>query len=93
MICERDGDSIIVLDTRSVAVAKRIPLQGVRKDVIEFCDKAQNIEQIYERFKTEKGMDVPRGEIKVILEELMNDKLMIKEGAWYLSLPIMPQLA
>jgi hypothetical protein len=91
LTCERngDGDSLVVHDTRAVAVERRFSLKGIHKDVIEFCDKAQTIDQVDERLRLERNKEVPKEEIRAVLDQFVSDKLMVKEGSRYLSLPIM----
>ena len=87
------GDDLVVYDTRPVAVAPRVSLTGIRKDVIEYCDKARTVDQLQQQLKTEKNTEVEKEEIKEVLEEFVRNKLMIREGSWYLSLPVMAHIA
>ncbi len=87
------GDTLVVNDTRPVAVAPEVFLDGVRKDAIEFCDRARTADQLHQELKKKKDAGVAKEEITKVLEELVRDKLMVREGSWYLSLPVMPHLA
>jgi ribosomal peptide maturation radical SAM protein 1 len=87
------GDSLVVDDSRAVAPAPRITLSGTRKALLEYCDRAQTVDRLAERFGTENSeAAIGKQEIKAILEEFVRGKLMIQEGSWYLSLPVMVHL-
>jgi hypothetical protein len=88
-----DGDGLTVYDSRPVSVARQTHLRGVRKDILEYCDKAHTVDQLQQRFKTEKDKEVGKEDITSILEDFIRDKLLVKEGSWHLGLPIMPHLA
>ena len=92
MTCSQSGDALELRDTRRVAAFAHALLTGIRRDVIEYCDRAHTLEQIHDRLIREKDTEVPKDEIKAILDEFVGDNLMVREGSWYLSLPIMKHL-
>jgi ribosomal peptide maturation radical SAM protein 1 len=93
LTCAPNDDSLVVYDTRPVAASPGSSLRGLHKDLIEYCDRAHTVDQLYERLKSERDSEVPKDEIQQVLEGFLNDKLMVREGSWYLSLPVMKHLA
>lgn len=87
------GDSLAVNDSRAVAPAPRITLSGLRRTLLECCDRAQTVDRLAKTLGTGNGQAGPdKEEIQAILEEFVRGKLMIKEGGGYLSLPLMAHL-
>jgi len=87
-----NGEELLVYDSRPVAVESQTHLRGIRKHILEYCDKAHTVDQLQQRLKAEKNEGVAKEEITSVLEEFMHSKLMIKEGSWHLGLPVMPHL-
>jgi len=92
LTCEPVGDSLVVHDSRAVAAAPRVSLSGVRRSLLEYCDRAQTVRLLGQRLRTERSEVFTDGEIKAMLEDFVCDKLMIKEANSYLSLPVMTHL-
>lgn len=90
--CAQVGDSLVVYDTRPVAIAPQTVLRGIRRNVIEYCDRAHTIDQLCEGLRKENKSEVTAKEIEAVLDELVRNRLMVKEGSWYLSLPVMTHI-
>ncbi|HUK91627.1 MAG TPA: RiPP maturation radical SAM C-methyltransferase, partial [Blastocatellia bacterium] len=67
LTCAPVNGSLEVYDTRPVASASRMSLQGLKKDVIEYCDRAHTLDQLHGRLKAERKLDTTKEEIQEIL--------------------------
>ena len=81
---ERDGERIVVTDTRPVAVAERHELDGVRASVYELCDVAKTPEALL-RLPALAGRE---REVRGALESLVAARLMTVDGGRHLSLAV-----
>jgi magnesium-protoporphyrin IX monomethyl ester (oxidative) cyclase len=81
---ERDGERLVVTDTRPVALAERHELDGVRASVYELCDVAKTPEALL-RLPALAGREP---EVRAALESLVAARLMTADGGRHLSLAV-----
>jgi ribosomal peptide maturation radical SAM protein 1 len=81
---------LTLVDTRAGRERLDFPLNGLQREVYDFCDEIQNHADIV-RFADERaGRPVSVG---ALLEQFVEHRLMLREGNQYLSLAIDPRRA
>ena len=73
------GDHLVILDTRPCAPKRRVRLEKTERDIYLACDKAQTEEALNRIF----GQDC-----SAVLENLCQQKLLLKMGRKYLALAV-----
>jgi ribosomal peptide maturation radical SAM protein 1 len=86
---QRLNDKLVIYDNRPIATAAQISLYGIQGYIYEYCDDMKNIRQIKAWLKNNYNLDLDEDQIKIILDEFVEKKLMVKEKNLYLSLAIM----
>ena len=84
MLMKDKGDSISILDTRLAAVRPIHHLDGVRAALCRACRNAEKEEKLLAAL----GEDFSRKEIREALEELENDRILLRIGSEYLTLAV-----
>jgi hypothetical protein len=64
-------------------------LNGIHQNIYEYCDEARSIVQIKKWLKKNYQKNLSEDQIKNILDNYVERKLMIQEGDKYLSLAIL----
>jgi ribosomal peptide maturation radical SAM protein 1 len=86
------GDTLVLADTRQVARQPQIVLNGAARDVYEYCDAIRSRAQIDERLAA-RGEHPGQEQVNTILDDLVDRKLMVREGQTHLSLALMNHVA
>jgi ribosomal peptide maturation radical SAM protein 1 len=86
---QRSDGHIIVYDSRPVAAAPELVLEGVPRLVYEYCDRSKTLGQIQRWLHDRRGVDLGQADLQAILDDFVAKKLMIEENGLYLSLAIM----
>jgi ribosomal peptide maturation radical SAM protein 1 len=81
---QRDGDTIVVTDTRPIARAERHELDGVRARVYELCDIAKSLPAI----RADPALAERGDEVRAALDDLVADGLMLLDHGRYASLAV-----
>lgn len=84
-----EGDRIVIHDTRPVALSANVVLEGAHRLIYECCDRMRTVHQIQLWIRQRHGLDLRREEIVVVLEDLLDKKLMVNDKDLYLSLAVM----
>jgi len=83
------GDNMLVLcDTRPVARQGRIVLTGHAMDAYLYCDAIRSFDSVV-RHIGERHAGVGEGEVRALLEEMVEARLMLEEDGHYLSLAVL----
>lgn len=80
----RDGDTIVVTDTRPIASAEHHELSGVHARVFELCDVAKSLPLILGHADLADRED----DVRAALHDLLSDRLMLLDGGRYASLAV-----
>ena len=80
---------LVIYDSRPVAASTQIVLTDNRANVYEYCDKIRSLKQIEQWLKVICRINLSTDQIKMILDEFVEKKLMVKEKNLYLSLAIL----
>jgi hypothetical protein len=86
---QRAGARLILDDTRPVATAPQVVLEGTRALICEYCDRSRTARQTCEWLARRYGLELSEEAVAGILEECTFRKLMVKDGKAYLSLAVM----
>lgn len=86
---QRFNDKLVIFDNRPLATAKQMFLYDIQRYIYEYCDDMRSIRQIKTWLKNNNNQDLDEDQIKIILDEFIEKKLMVKEKNLYLSLAIM----
>lgn len=89
LVSHRVNGRITIRDTRPVATAKQVVLDGTAALIYEICDEACDISLIGRRLKEDHSLNINLEEITRILDDCVKNKLMIQERGLYLSLAVM----
>ena len=65
----------------------QVELTGVEKPIYGYCDQARSLESVHE-FSTKLGYTLSKRDVRGILDQWVEDRLMVSEGNWYLSLAV-----
>ncbi|AZR73706.1 hypothetical protein BBF96_10115 [Anoxybacter fermentans] len=79
----RDGGTFIVITDARTKPAKKITLDKNARDIYLYCDSIKSLKNIENHFK-----DIDPDEIKDVLNQFVNYKLMYREDNYYLSLAL-----
>ncbi len=85
---ERNDGLSSVVDSRPVTLFQRYDLNGLDRQVYEYCDKIRTVENI-SNWLMKRGMSTNRADIEGCLKKFIKQKLMVKEKSRYLSLAVM----
>lgn len=89
LVSERVGETLVLRDTRPVAIWPQTVLTGLTARVYEYCDRVRGMRQIVDAMRTLEARDVTEDELRPILDELVQHKLMARDGDKVLSLAVM----
>ncbi len=89
LFAQRVNGGVVIHDTRPVAAAARVVLEGVERDVYEFCDSRRTPQQILAWLQTERGVELGGEGLDTILKGFVESKLMVTENHKYLSLAVL----
>jgi len=78
---------LMLMDTRPGRKALNYPLNGVHREIYDFCDEIRSYSAIQEFAREKEGEEVC---IDPFLQQLVNCQLMFQEGNQYLSLAVDP---
>lgn len=92
LVANRVNDCLVITDTRPLARAGELRLDGVPGLVYEFCDRRRTVLTICQWLKSVHGVGLEMDEVRDIVEGFVNRKLMVVEKGLYLSLAVMPHL-
>jgi ribosomal peptide maturation radical SAM protein 1 len=87
LVIEQLGDEVVIRDTRPVAVWPQTVMRGLTARVYEHCDRVRSVRQVVDAM-CERG-EVSESEIRSIIHELVEHKLMVQDGDKVLSLAVM----
>jgi ribosomal peptide maturation radical SAM protein 1 len=82
-----DGQVLVIHDRRPGATQARLELEGAEKAAYEYCDKAHSLQAIHRRLER-LGYAVDREALRLRLEGWVEERLMVCEGDWFLSLAV-----
>jgi ribosomal peptide maturation radical SAM protein 1 len=82
-----NADTLIIQDQRPVAQQSRIELKGIEKAIYEFCDTAHSLTAINRAF-VDLGYAADQNDLRALLDNLADRRLMLSDGDWYLSLAV-----
>ena len=83
-----EGDSLVLRDTRAVAVAERHELEGLRRSVYLAADRALPREALVRQVRKETARELGWSEIEPVLDELVERRLVLPIFGRYLSLGV-----
>lgn len=89
MYAQSFHDQLVIDDTRPVASSNQIILEGVRKNIYEYCDRKRSLNQISNWLNSTFKNSIPDKDIMTILDEFIECKLMVREGSFFLSLAVL----
>jgi ribosomal peptide maturation radical SAM protein 1 len=81
---EREGDMLVVCDTRPVAIQKRHELTGIPARLLERCDTARSLAALLR----DPQLAESEADVRDALDELVARRLMLLDGARYLTLAV-----
>lgn len=84
--------TLVIEDTRPNAVRRRMVLRNWQKDLYNFCDQARSLRAI-ERWLTEQQPRTSIREARGLLDQLVDLRMMARDGEQYLALAIPAPLA
>jgi ribosomal peptide maturation radical SAM protein 1 len=82
------GDTLVIWDTRSVAVREQYRFRALRRIVYEYCDQARTRAQIEAYLGTLPERDTGNADFDTVLGELLEAGLVLHEDGHYLSLAV-----
>jgi ribosomal peptide maturation radical SAM protein 1 len=77
---EREGGKLILIDTRADRARPELTLTGLEKDAYEYCDEQHTAQSVARHLGQEENP------VRGFLDSLVANKLMVTDGASYLSL-------
>jgi ribosomal peptide maturation radical SAM protein 1 len=89
----RVGERLVITDSRPVAPAAQVTLEGVRMNIYEYCDQKRAVKQIQEWLADNYRVNMPHDKICAILADFVEKKLMVQDGTWFLSLAVLDYLS
>lgn len=89
LVSHRLNGGIVIDDTRPVATAGQVALDGAAALVYEACDQARGVSQIERWLQDRHRQAVDAAEIARLLMGFVEKRLMVREGERYLSLAVM----
>jgi ribosomal peptide maturation radical SAM protein 1 len=87
LTCVSDGRSLTIYDRRPGARQAMYELKGMEKAAYLYCDRAHSLRAIH-RYLVEKGYGVIERALRQRLEGWVEDRLMLSDGDWFLSLAV-----
>lgn len=83
-----DG-ALVLLDSRSDATVRELPLRGLERAAYEYCDQQQSLSGVV-RYLRGAFPEADFGETQVrgFLDSLVANRLMVTDGAYYLALAV-----
>jgi ribosomal peptide maturation radical SAM protein 1 len=82
-----NGEALVIHDRRPGAKRAKLELTGMDKVAYEYCDRAHT-RQAIRRHLLRLGYELARGTLRQQLEAWVEERLMLCEGDWYLSLAV-----
>lgn len=86
---QRLAGRVVIIDTRPVATAPQVELEGLGGLIYEYCDQSRTVAQIRRWLSERRAFEAREGEVEGILSECVARKLMVHEDGHYLSLAVM----
>lgn len=87
LVAHRDNGSVVIDDTRPVALAPQIILKGLEADIYEYCDSRRTPAHVA-TWLTECRREFDTEDVVAVLQEFRAKRLMIEEHGWHLSLAL-----
>jgi ribosomal peptide maturation radical SAM protein 1 len=78
---------LLVIHDRRAGTRARIELAGMEKAAYEYCDEAHALPAIH-RHLLGLGYAVDQDALRALLERWVEDRLMLRDGDWFLSLAV-----
>jgi len=85
----REDGKLDIRDSRPIATAAKLTIDGVRADVYECCDRHRTVSQVRQWLLDERGIEADTDSLERILNQFAARHLMVKEKGYYLSLALM----
>jgi ribosomal peptide maturation radical SAM protein 1 len=85
---EDNGEKLSIHDRRPVAVQETIELCGLQRLLYLACDQARSLTYLKETVTDQIGMEILPQEIEHLLQRMVENYLMLREGGRFLSLAI-----
>ncbi|MEP7308767.1 MAG: RiPP maturation radical SAM C-methyltransferase [Acidobacteriota bacterium] len=88
------GDTLMVYDTRPVALQREYQLTGLRRAVYEWCDRAHTEGELFKTLGADEALSAslwpadPRAALSAALTELVAARLLLREEQRYLTLSV-----
>jgi ribosomal peptide maturation radical SAM protein 1 len=82
-----NGQALVIHDRRPGAKQAKLQLTGMQKAAYEYCDKAHALQAIH-RHLVGLGYELARETLRRQLGAWVEERLMLCEGDWYLSLAV-----
>ncbi len=86
---ERRDGQVVIHDSRPVAVWPETEIGGLAAGIYEYCDHIRSARRVVEAMREAVHPEVTEQEVRTILEEFVQRKLMVCENDRYLSLAVM----
>jgi len=83
-----DGECLHLRDQRPAAVVKQTTLKGLQRRLYLACDEAQSLSQLKRFVVAQTGQGTALNEVEGLLQPLVAQKFMLREGQRFLSLAI-----
>jgi ribosomal peptide maturation radical SAM protein 1 len=87
LTCVSNGQVLVIHDRRPGAKQARLELYAMEKAAYEYCDEAHALQAIHGHL-LRLGYEVARETLRRQLEGWVEDRLMLCDGDWYLSLAV-----
>jgi ribosomal peptide maturation radical SAM protein 1 len=87
LTCVSNGQVLFIHDRRPSVKRAKAELTGMWKAIYEFCDQAHSLEIIHSHI-LESGYSVDRETLRRQLEVWVEDRLMLADNDWFLSLAV-----
>ncbi|HDZ27117.1 hypothetical protein LCGC14_0669600 [marine sediment metagenome] len=86
---KRPDNALALVDTRSDACRQHVILRGIDCEVYEYCDQVRSLQSVHKHIKDIlPKRPFTSGQIRVFLQSLVDNKLMVTDGSRYLSLAL-----
>jgi hypothetical protein len=83
------GDDVVIHDSRPVATAPQIVLNGVERKILEICDQITTVNRIQQVLASSTGMTISEHYLRVVLDEFIEKNLIVCENDRFLGLPVL----
>lgn len=83
------GDDVVIHDTRPVATAPQIVLNGIERKILEICDGITTVNRIQQVLASSSGMTCSPYYVRGVLDEFIEKNLVVCEDDRFLALPVL----